>query len=195
MENIHENLVCPITRELFRNPVTLQDGITYEFQAIQEWLKNHVTSPITGEKVVLHNKINIIVKNIVDIYEKQNNDDTITRYPFYSNLLTFNKAQFIKLEHISDQKDYLEKVDLECETSDGLRPIHFLCRYSTPEMIRYIIDKGVDLECETSDRWRPIHFLLYNSNATPEIIRYISSKNVRLTLYDKIRYYYKIYCK
>jgi ankyrin repeat protein len=36
-------------------------------------------------------------------------------------------------------------VDLECVDNDGWKPIHYICRYSTPKIIKYIIDKGVDV--------------------------------------------------
>lgn len=40
-------------------------------------------------------------------------------------------------------------IDLECVTAgrnyDGWKPIHFLCMFSTTEMIRYIIDKEVNI--------------------------------------------------
>jgi hypothetical protein len=79
--------------------------------------------------------------------------------------------------------------NLECETlRDKWRPIHFICKYSTPEMIKYIIDKGVDLECETICKMRPIHFICKYS--TPEMIKYIIDKGVDLeceTLRDKWR--------
>ena len=42
----------PITLQIFTDPVVLPgDGETYERAALQEWLKVHGTSPITGEKV------------------------------------------------------------------------------------------------------------------------------------------------
>jgi ankyrin repeat protein len=68
-------------------------------------------------------------------------------------------------------------VDLECKTMNIWRPIHFLCRHSTPEMIKYIIDKGVDLECETNYNWRPIHLICRYS--TPEMIKYIIDKGAK----------------
>jgi len=34
-----------------QRPVLLSDGHTYEFGAIQDWLKNNDTSPMTGEKL------------------------------------------------------------------------------------------------------------------------------------------------
>ena len=30
-------------------------------------------------------------------------------------------------------------VDLECEAFNKWKPIHFICEFSTPEMIKYII--------------------------------------------------------
>lgn len=41
---------CPITGERFIDPViTIADGHTYERTAIQSWLRDHRTSPLTGE--------------------------------------------------------------------------------------------------------------------------------------------------
>lgn len=43
----HE-LHCPLTLELFRNPVVAMDGHTYEADAIAEWFREHNTSPTTN---------------------------------------------------------------------------------------------------------------------------------------------------
>lgn len=43
------SLHCPLTKERFQDPVMGADGYTYERNAIIEWLRNHGTSPITGE--------------------------------------------------------------------------------------------------------------------------------------------------
>lgn len=41
-------LRCPMTQELFREPMTTQDGHTYEAAAIRKWLRIAQTSPLTG---------------------------------------------------------------------------------------------------------------------------------------------------
>ena len=46
---IREDLRCPLTLELFCDPVTAADGHTYERVAIEEWLKTKGTSPMTQE--------------------------------------------------------------------------------------------------------------------------------------------------
>lgn len=59
-------LCCPITHELFRDPVLASDGNTYEREAIQEWFSKRSTSPLTN--VELRDKTltpNHLVKKIV----------------------------------------------------------------------------------------------------------------------------------
>lgn len=47
-----DDLLCPITGELFRDPVLLSgDGQTYERSAVEKWLETHDTSPISGAKL------------------------------------------------------------------------------------------------------------------------------------------------
>ena len=43
------DIICPITHEIMLEPVVCSDGITYEKTAIEKWLENNNTSPITRE--------------------------------------------------------------------------------------------------------------------------------------------------
>jgi len=102
----------------------------------------------------------------------------------FERLRVFNDIEEI-FKIISEQKNIVvfkyiidNCVNLECEIICKWRLIHFICRYSTPEMIKYIIDKNVDLECEIQNGWKPIHFICRYS--TPEMIKYIIDKNVNL---------------
>jgi hypothetical protein len=40
--------VCPITKELMRDPVVASDCYTYERRAIEEWMSRSMISPKTG---------------------------------------------------------------------------------------------------------------------------------------------------
>ena len=42
---------CPITQEIMADPVFTSDGQTYERSAIEKWLANHNTSPLTGNQL------------------------------------------------------------------------------------------------------------------------------------------------
>merc|ERR1712054_114449 len=48
IDQVPSQLVCPITSEVFRDPVVCQDGHTYERVAIERWLASHDTSPMTN---------------------------------------------------------------------------------------------------------------------------------------------------
>ena len=52
---------CPITTEVFKDAVVLEDGFSYEKEAIDNWLRTHDTSPMTGQelstKTILPNKV------------------------------------------------------------------------------------------------------------------------------------------
>jgi len=43
------HFVCPITQEIFIEPVVAEDGHTYEKSAIRTWLSKHNTSPLTNK--------------------------------------------------------------------------------------------------------------------------------------------------
>jgi hypothetical protein len=61
-----ESLLCPITLELFRDPVLAQDGHTYEKEAIEDWIRKNGTSPKTGQQLSIeHLSPNHIVKQLV----------------------------------------------------------------------------------------------------------------------------------
>ena len=44
--------ICPLSHEIFYNPVFAEDGHVYEKQLIKTWLTNDSTSPITRNEIV-----------------------------------------------------------------------------------------------------------------------------------------------
>jgi hypothetical protein len=65
--------MCPISHDVFYNPVTTIDGQTYEKMEILRWfLDGNETSPLTGKKLKsLEIVPNIILKNIISDWKKQ----------------------------------------------------------------------------------------------------------------------------
>lgn len=45
---VEKNFTCPITGEVFQDPVAIEDGNVYEREAIEKWFKRKQTSPLTG---------------------------------------------------------------------------------------------------------------------------------------------------
>ena len=45
----HYDFICPITLDVYRDPVLAGDGHVYERIAIAQWIERHGTSPLTRE--------------------------------------------------------------------------------------------------------------------------------------------------
>ena len=62
---------CPISWEIFKDPVILEDGFTYEKESISEWLSKHKTSPNTNCRIYSRKLIpNQTLKNIIRLYQE-----------------------------------------------------------------------------------------------------------------------------
>ena len=61
---------CPITLDIFCDPVLVKDGYTYDRKAIQDWIRNHGTSPMAREPLLIEQLFpNRIVKELVNVFE------------------------------------------------------------------------------------------------------------------------------
>ncbi|KAL6295567.1 hypothetical protein ACE6H2_003709 [Prunus campanulata] len=73
-----KDFVCPITGQIFCDPVTLETGQTYERKAIQEWLKRgNTTCPITRQPIASTTtlpKTNYVLKRLITSWKEQHPD-------------------------------------------------------------------------------------------------------------------------
>ena len=68
-----DHLLCPITREMFRDPVmVLESGHTYEREAIEQHLKNHRTDPLTRARIDTAPVTNMNTRNAVQAWLDEN---------------------------------------------------------------------------------------------------------------------------
>ncbi|XP_060962901.1 putative E3 ubiquitin-protein ligase LIN-1 isoform X1 [Cannabis sativa] len=68
-----KDFVCPITGQIFCDPVTLETGQTYERKAIQEWLKRgNTTCPITRQPLSATTlpKTNYVLKRLINSWKE-----------------------------------------------------------------------------------------------------------------------------
>ncbi|XP_020247015.1 putative E3 ubiquitin-protein ligase LIN-1 isoform X1 [Asparagus officinalis] len=73
--NPPKDFVCPITSNIFNDPVTLETGQTYEREAIGEWLdRGNSTCPVTRQKLSSTQlpKTNYVLKRLIDSWIEQN---------------------------------------------------------------------------------------------------------------------------
>lgn len=66
-----EDFFCPITQELMTDPVMSPDGQNYEKAAIENWLSNHNTDPMTRSPLALDQLYtNTLLKAQIEAWEK-----------------------------------------------------------------------------------------------------------------------------
>ena len=66
IEELYPDIVCPISKEIMKNLVITDNGISYERKDILKWLEKNKTCPITGEYLDTSLLIsNIQLKNII----------------------------------------------------------------------------------------------------------------------------------
>ena len=64
-----DEFFCPITCEIMQDPVITADGHCYERKEIENWLRNHDTSPKTNEKLEHKNLVpNHALKALIDSF-------------------------------------------------------------------------------------------------------------------------------
>ncbi|CAN4075718.1 unnamed protein product [Withania somnifera] len=72
-----KDFVCPITGQIFNDPVTLETGQTYEGKAIQEWIRRgNTTCPITRQSLsaAALPKTNYVLKRLITSWREQHPD-------------------------------------------------------------------------------------------------------------------------
>ncbi|KAF3441907.1 hypothetical protein FNV43_RR15822 [Rhamnella rubrinervis] len=78
-----KDFVCPITSNLFDDPVTLETGQTYERKAIQEWLdRGNSTCPITRQKLQCTQlpKTNYVLKRLIACWQEQHPASVVNHF-------------------------------------------------------------------------------------------------------------------
>ncbi|XP_019256903.1 PREDICTED: putative U-box domain-containing protein 42 [Nicotiana attenuata] len=78
MEPLYETFFCPLTKKIMEDPVTIESGVTYEKEAISEWINkfdNHeeISCPKSGQKLKSRNlSTNVALKATIDEWKERN---------------------------------------------------------------------------------------------------------------------------
>ncbi len=181
-----DTLCCPITSLLMFDPVFIDDGYTYERQGIENWFKEHNTSPLTRQPVTQTMVPNIIVKKIIDDLLKKNPD---LKDEQYVPIIDYTSCKSEIIDHIVNKKYYKLKEYNEYKLLDANIIVpgyphkfaHFIILMTIiPDIsvVKHIIDNSVDLEDTTNNGWKPIHYIC--RYFVPEIIKHTLDKEIDL---------------
>jgi hypothetical protein len=111
----NDDLICPITFQIFRDPVIAGDGHTYERAAIVRWISEHGTSPLTRQPLNINElQADDYLRNLADqrrnssissnydgnLYhtDLQRQSSTIS----YNNNIHVNQPVLVQLQSISN---------------------------------------------------------------------------------------------
>lgn len=201
-ETMLDKYICPITQQIFRNPITLDDGFTYEQEAIEQWIlqNNNNTSPMTRQPIMLHDIMNIEMQQQIDELERQNAFGPELRY-----VCQHDKTFVLeKLLCMRDKICYIKKYKLNevVNTKCNNTILHEICKgiKLTLDIIAYIITSGADMNIRNNNGDTPLH-VLFNENKSElsyEVFKYLVDCDVNLTVknyggYTPLHYmcYYK----
>nr|QBK89302.1 MAG: ankyrin repeat protein [Mimivirus LCMiAC02] len=189
---IYEHLICPITKMLLHNPVSVEDGQVYEKEAIDKWFSEHDTSPTTGLEISTDTHSVLAIKNMVDELIEHNPEYKEDRYvpdiTYNTNKTTIMKfMRYKRFDKLLLYKYFLIMDPLP-NYMDNTSIIEYLCkRCKKDNVIRYVLDNCIDIECQdTISGMYPIHIICrYGSE---NIIKYIVEKGVNLNCFTTYNY-------
>ena len=185
MENI---LRCPITNEIFLDPVIASDKQTYERQALINWLKRNKTSPKTRAEMDYEGIIdNFTVKQMVEEYLKTNPDKKEEQYQF-DNRYEVNKKNIktlINKKMYDGLKNYIQ-FDLK----DLIKKKKFkqILENADNRIVKHIIDNSLDLDCADLKKGPANNIIKYSNK---DIIKYFLNKNKQSEFLKSKNYFCK----
>ena len=116
--SIPAHLVCPLTHELFVDPVNTDLGYTYEREYIEKWFKKHNTDPLTNEHVSANLTPNRNIKDAVKEFQ-----DRIAAFlpATQSKAMTYQDYQLAmntQFEEVEEGMAAIESRIVECIPDD-----------------------------------------------------------------------------
>jgi len=175
-------LICPLTKCIFKEPVTASDGFVYEKKAIDEWFNTSDLSPTLNIQLCDKSLIpNMMIKYKVKSYIKQNPEKIALQYEY--ELCTFEQFKLLEKKNLLDisehnliliftlltinDLDYMLSVidDVEQSLHNGNKIIHYVCKYSCDDIVNYMINyyitnkNDTDITCVNNFNVSPIHII------------------------------------
>lgn len=181
-------LKCPITHQLFCNPVMADDGHIYEKLAIEQWFKttHGCRSPMTNSHISKNLKPIYPLKNLVDELIDENPNLKEDQYP-PSNYHEFedNKEEIVNLIKNRSFNELTKYINFDLKY---LMEQQAFALILTSQSIFHVLDNCVDINCtnEVGDAggnrkgWTPIHYIC--KHGSNNLIRQIINryKNINL---------------
>src|SRR3972149_11790482 len=109
MNKPYQRYLCPISKQIYNDPVVAEDGIIYERQMIESWFKKTNISPMIGKQISKKVYPIVSIKNEVKEY--------LEKYPKY-------KEEQFSIKKNFDLKD-IKKIFMEKNYEELLNYTNF----------------------------------------------------------------------
>lgn len=172
--------LCPLTKQLYYNPVLCSDGFFYEKKAIkQRFADEEYTSPNTGEPISQEFSVSAHFNYMLHLFYRDHPEELCNRYDPHETHLD-NKvivSQIIKKRKFNKLVKY-KKFDLRELFKNKL--LVRLLKNADDDIMEYVIDNIIDLEIsnEHHKNWHLIHYV--TRYCGPRIIKLLISKGVNM---------------
>ncbi|KAG9148928.1 hypothetical protein Leryth_025233 [Lithospermum erythrorhizon] len=160
-----KDFVCPITSNLFDDPVTLETGQTYERKAIQEWVeRGNSTCPITRQRLQSDQlpKTNYVLKRLIASWKEQNLGSVVTQSEREESA---NKHKLNSKMHLVSASNVSHLSTTDHTVNDLRTAITELC---TSEILEE--SEAAVLQIESFWREEPIGVEIQNMLSKPPVI-------------------------
>lgn len=154
---IPDKFLCPITRELMIWPVATVDRQIYERQAIESWLKENNTNPITG--------IALKSRKLTDSYATERD---IKKFFEKNNICSFDDflsaacTEYVKfVENLS----YIDAHFKATRSFSGYTALHSAATMGDPETIEFLLKNGMEVNTKGRIGYTALHLASARGNA------------------------------
>ena len=183
-EKLLQYITCPLTKLIFCDPVTAEDGYIYESMAIKNHLAQNKTSPTNnnnmGSTLLPCRRVKELVEDFLRNNEEYRNEQFLFKKPFF----LFKRDFLVALKN----KDYqtiheFTNIILNTEVNRNKETLfEVVCKICPDETIKYIIDNSIDYDVYDCRLLKPIH--LACKYASFNIISYLFAKKVDVLSID-----------
>jgi ankyrin repeat protein len=161
---------CPITHQIMMDPVTADDGHSYEREAIEQWFREHHNrSPITNEAISTNLIDNHALRNVIQDWQ-----ETKRKYEMNAGALA---GRLCNASTKEKAMDYIRRISELIENSNCVVDDMFLniCRKATV-FDETILADGVQAtltalvaQCEHKIHEQEVSMLLYNASVEGDV--------------------------